>query len=453
MNLASLTSAGFVPVRLDAPDLLGTPSGRREGHHLSALSVGLDLAEDVNWRTNTIGAFCSVAWARAHRVPWRRARRAFAALDHAGVAHIELQRFRPGSATITARSEPTSLLHDRARPGERFAPFTRGALLRLSEEHDLSWVARALLRVLVVTCDHNSGELAEGQWTKTLLCARFGIGWRRLSAALEALARAGLISYTVRRGGTMTLTLLAQAALVAPVAPPQPRRSTRRRITQEATSGTGPSADLATKLLAHHGLRGTTPSPALLRALGDGLATGATEKTILERLAARGALGGAADPMAVLVTRARQVKGEIVAAQEEAERRRAAQQADTRRLEALEAEQAHQRATTAAQDRWLASALERIPSGSELGLAPQLLERPVALAAHIHSAAKAVVAHWPDLDPVELARRWAAHPCAPEALDTSGIGPREIGSQGPPGHLPHARAGPRLIERLRTEHR
>jgi len=442
---------GYVPVRLDAPSLLGAPSGRREAHHLSALSVGAALAEDVDWRTNTLEGFRSVAWAGEHQMAWRRLRRALDHLAGSGVARAELRPFQPGTATLTARDEPTSLLHDRARAEERFVPLARGALRSVTAEHGLSWVGTGLLLLLLLLCDHRSGELPEGRWTKTSLCEHFGVGWRRLSAGLDALASAGLISYEVRRGGTMTLTLLARAALVAPTAPAQVRRRERRAIRREASHGEGPATEVAAKLVAHHGLV-ASPSPALLGALADALSAGVSTKALLERLAARGSLAGAADPMAVLVTRARQVKAEILAAQGDAERQRATQAAERRHRAETRADEERERQRTTGEDRWVASVLDRVPSGAELGLASVLAQRSVPVAAHVHAALAELISHYPDLDPASLAARWAEHPCAPETIDTTGIPARAEDVHGPPGSLPQARAGPSLAERLRSEH-
>jgi len=441
---------GYVPVRLDAPSLLGAPSGRREAHHLSALSVGAALAEDVDWRTNTLEGFRSVAWAGEHQMAWRRLRRALDHLAGSGVARAELRPFQPGTATLTARDEPTSLLHDRARAEERFVPLARGALRSVTAEHGLSWVGTGLLLLLLLLCDHRSGELPEGRWTKTSLCEHFGVGWRRLSAGLDALAAAGLISFTVRRGGTMSLTLLARAALVAPTAPAQVRRRERRAIRREASHGEGPAGEVAAKLVAHHGLA-ASPSPTLLAALADALTAGESAPALLERLAARGSLAGAADPMAVLVTRARAVKDDILAARDDTERRRTAEAAERQRRAEARADEERERERTTGEDRWAASVLHRVPSGAELGLAAVIAARPVPVAAHVHAALAELIAHFPDLDPAALAARWAEHPCAPEAIDTTGIASRHDDTHGPPGSLPQARAGPSLAERLRNQ--
>jgi len=448
--VTSAAPGGYVPVRLDAPSLLGAPNGRREAHHLSALSVGVALAEAVDWRTNTLEGFRSVAWASEHHMAWRRLRRALDHLGDAGVARAELRPFQPGTATLTAREEPTSLLHDRARADEHFVPLARGAVGAVSAEHSLSWVGAGLLLLLLLLCDHRSGELPEGRRTKTSLCERFGVGWRRLSAGLDSLASAGLIAFTVRRGGTMSLTLLARAALVAPTTPAQPRRRDRRSIRREAAHGSGPAGEVAAKLVGHHGLI-ASPSPTLLAALADALTTGVSGPALLERLAARGTLAGAADPMAVLVTRARQVKDELLAARDEVERRRAAEATERQRRAEAQADEERRRERAEGEDRWIASVLDRLPSGAELGLAAVIAARPIPVAAHIHAALAELIAHWPDLDPAGIAARWADRPCSPDALDIAGIALHHEDTHGRPGSLPQARAGPSLAERLRNQ--
>jgi len=441
---------GYVPVRLDAPGLLGAPTGRREAHHLSALSVGAALAEDVDWRSNTLEGFRSVAWAGEHRMAWRRLRRALEHLAGSGVARAELRPFRPGTATLTAREEPTSLLHDRARAEERFVPLARGALRSLSAEHNLSWVATGLLLLLLLLCDHRNGELPEGCWTKTSICENFGVGWRRLSAGLDTLAAAGLIAFDVRRGGTMSLTLLARAALVAPSGPVQPRRQARREIRRQATHGDGPAGEVAAALLAHHGLVASA-SPGLLAALAETLNAGISVPALIERLAARGSLAGAVDPMAVLVTRARAVKDDVVAARDDIERRRAAEIAERRRRDAARDDDERRRETAAGEDRWAASVLDWVPGGAELGLAAVIAARPVPVAAHVHAALAELFTKFPDLDPAGLATRWAERPGAPETVNTTGIPARDENIHGPPGSFPQARDGPSLAERLRDQ--
>jgi hypothetical protein len=445
------TVGGFVAVRLDAPRLLGAPVGRREAHHLSALSVAVALAEDANWRTNTVEPFRSVAWAGEHQMAWGRLRRALDHLASSGVARAELHPFQPGTATLTAREEPTSLLHDRARAEERFVPLARGALRSVAAEHGLSWVGTGLLVLLLLLCDHRSGELPEGCWTKTSLCERFGVGWRRLSSALEELEAAGLIAYRVRRGASMHLELLARSALVAPALASPRKRRERRQLRREAERGSGEAAEVAAALLGHFDLAGE-PSAALVHAIAGALETGASRRDLLERLVARGSLAGATDPVAVLVGRARAVRDELVAAREANERRREAEAAERLRRAELEAAEAEAATRAADEDRWIASVLDHVPSAEDLGLGHLVARAPMLVAAHIRAEVGSLIERWPELDPVALVQRWAARPSPADALDTVGIDARDEASHGPPGNVPRARAGPRLVDRL-SQHR
>ena len=446
--MTSTPTSGFVPVRLDAPSLLGAPAGRREAHHLSALSVVVGLAGDADWRTDTLDPFRSVAWAAEHHMAWRRLRRALNHLANCDVARAELIPFQPGTATLTSRQEPSSLLHDQARADERFVPLARGAIEAITAEHDLTWVATGLLILLLLLCDHRSAELAEDTWTKTSLSARYGIGWRRLSAGLDALAAAGLITYTVRRGGTMSLTLLARAALVAPLDGRRPPRHERRRTTRAAGTGTGPAAEVAARILSHHHLAGP-PSPALCAALADALAAGTSPDTLVEAMAARGSLSGVGNPMAVLASRAHQVGAEIAAATDAAERRRAETAAERQVLDDARADKSRRAEQAAGEEHWLAATLTELPTPEQLGLNPLVARYAPAVAGSIHAACTGVVQRWADLDPAGLVTRWAEDPCDPEHLDTAGIGPRRA-EHGPPGAIPQARDGPTLAERLAT---
>ncbi len=437
---------GFVPIRLDALDLLGPRRGRRTGHHLAALGLSVTLADRADWRTDEVGPFRSVAFAGEQRMPWRRMRRVLDHLGDVGMARATLHPFRPGRVCLTPRTDPGSLLHDRGRPQERFVALSRGALGAIATEHRLSWEATSLLVFFLLHCDYRTAELPDG-WTKSRLCDRVGLGWRRLSSGLEELRHAGLITLEVRRGGPMTLTLLARPALVAVTAAVPPKRPERRLAQSQARHGAGPAADVARRLLAHHQLPGPA-SAALVAALGDALATGTPPPAVLERLAAGGSLTDARDPTAILVARTRQLTGELGAARQAEEdrrrhqagarRARAEQEADERsRLEAVELEH-----------RWLAATLPELPGGAQLGLSPLIAARPLHVAARIHSACAELVASRPDLDPAELVRRWARQPGSPVGLDTKGVGPR-TGADGPPGTLPRARAGPTLADRLR----
>lgn len=439
---------GFVPIRADAFDLLCAPGGRREGHEVSALLIATLLADEMDWRTNTLARFCSVAWLTTHRIPWHRGRHSLDLLDERSIARAALRLFRPGTATLTSRDQPTSVLHDKAaRPAERYVMIPHGALASIAEEHRLPWMAAGLLLLLLLLCDYQTASLP-ANWTKSLLCKRFGLGWRRLTDALEDLAAAGLITYTVRRGGAMTLSLLARPALVVPATPAPPRRPKRRSLRRDATKGSGPSAGVAAQLLAHYHLT-LVPSDALLKAISDALVLGIEAPALLERLVAWGSLATAADPMAVFVSRARAVKRELVAVQEEQSRRRQ-METDAARYQAEEMATAERSKLAAeAESRWIAEALVDFPTGDDLGLSPLVASRPVYVADVLHTGVSALIKHLPDLDPEELIQRWAKQPCPPEDLDTSGIGLRLESAHGPPGTVPQVRAGPSLLDRLR----
>lgn len=439
------TTAGFVPVRLDALDLLGPPADRRDGHRLAALGAAVALAEGADWRTDELAPFRSVAFAAQQRMPWRRFRCALDRLAACGVGRADLQLFHPGRVVLSPRANPTSLLHDRARADERFVALARGSLTAIRDEHQLSWTAASLLVLLLLLCDHRTAELPDG-WTKSRLCDHVGVGWRRLSGGLAELHHAGLVTYQAQRGRSISLTLLARPALVATTAVSMPKRRDRRRIRNDARHGSGAAADVARRLVDHYRL-GVPPSPALTRAIADALATGATAATVLERLAARGVLGGSRDPMAVLVFRTRQLTDELVTACRADDLRRQRQAEQTENETRLQDDLARRRQQAEAEDRWLAATIGQLPSGAQLGLSPLVANRVAPVVAHIHAACADLVAHWSGLDPAGLVARWAQNPCPPAQLDTSGIAVR-TGSVGMPGTLPAARAGPTLAERL-----
>jgi len=339
-------TAGFVPVRLDVPTLLGRPGGRREGHWRAALGLGVALADEVDFYSSRVESLSVVGFARQRRATWRRQRRAFKHLEACGIGGVRTEPFRAGSAWVTPRTEPGSLLHDQSRPSERSVALSRRALGQVAGEHQLSWEAADLLLGLLVLCDHRTGELPES-WTKTQLSETFGIGWRRLSSALEELEAAGLIAYCVRRGASMHLELLARSALVAPGLASPRKRWERRQLRREAGRGAGEAAEVAAALLGHFDLAGE-PSAALVNAIAGALETGPGRRELLERLVARGSLAGATDPVAVLVGRARAVRDELVAAREANERRRETEAAERLRRAELDAAED--------EDRWSASA-------------------------------------------------------------------------------------------------
>lgn len=444
---------GFVPVRLDAPSLLGPAKGRREGHLLSALLVAVEVAGLVDWRCDILDPFAATRFAADLRMTWRRLTRALRLLDERGVGGAVCRPFSPGRFQLTSRLDPRSLLHDRSRPTERFVTLARGALRSIGDHHDLSWVARGLLVFLVLVCDHRTALLPPG-WTKTRLAATVGLGWRRLTAAMAELADAGLITFTARRGSDLTLHLVARAALVVPTVASAPKRRQRRRLAAgQPTAGdclaaAGNPAVVAAKLVAHHHLTGPPPA-ALVRAVGEALATGASASHVLESLSGHGTLDGARDPMAVLCHRARQTATQLADARLIADQRRQANAAERTAMAARRQEEDGEQRCVEDQGRWIAAVTDVLPSGAVLGLPELLAARPTPVAAHIHAACTELVAAHPDLDPADLVRRWAARPVGAAVLDTNGIG-RRGARDGPPGRLPAVREGPTLLERIRA---
>lgn len=440
--------AGFVPIRLDLPRLLGPTTGRREGHLLSALLVGVELAGAVDWRTDSLDAFAVGRFATAEGLTWRRCARALELLSERGLARTETVQFRPGRFTLTPRCEPASMLHDRGRPAERFVTLARGTLRALGDEHGLSWVARALLALFLLVCDHRSDTLPAG-WTKTRLCETFGIGWRRLTQGLADLEAAGLVTHRPRRGGDLSLRLLARAALIVPTMTSVPKRRERRQVARSAATGHGPAAEVAAAVLAHHGLA-SSPSVPLLRALGEALATGASAHQVTESLCARGSLAGARDPMAVLCARARQLAAVLGDARRSADARRqaedAARSASAARRQAEDAE----RDRVEDEGRWIASIAGELPGGTDLGLPQLLASRPVVVAAHIHATCTTLIGRHPDRDPAALVRRWADRPVALSDVDVAGL-PARSPRDGPTGSVPRDRQGQTLVERLRAD--
>jgi len=450
LGVIEAVPGGFVPIRTDLPELLGQPVGRREGHYLAALGIAVRHAEEADWRSDTIAPYRVTAWADAHRHSYRRCRRALTSLSRAGVATVELHPFRPGRAFITPRTESGSLLHSSTRTDETFVPLARGALSALEVEHSLSWAATDLLVSLLLFCDRR-GDLAEGEWTKSRLSARLGVGWQQLTRALEELAHAGLLAYEVRRGAPMTLRLLARPALVVATSTQTPKRHERRKILREARVGAaGQASECAEQILRHYQLA-ARPSPALLSAIGDGLAGGLGASTLVERVVASGRLGDARDPLAVITHRTRRVADELASAREDDQRRREAAAAEKRTLAQRRAEEEESSLRFAEESRWLASVLDVLPSGEDLGLTPLLWSRPAPVEASILSTFRDVVSLWPDLSPEDLAGRWATSLCAGSELDVEGLPRQSTQPTEIPGTLPRLRAGPTLAERLAAE--
>ncbi len=441
----SMTSSGYVPLRIDLPELLGKPIGRKDGHYLGALGVGIRLAEVVDWRTNRVDEFSSVAFAKVQHMNWRRFRKALLYLTNSGLAKVNLRPFQFGTAEITSRENPRSLLHDQSRVKEQFVALSRGSLESTISEHHLSWVASSLLVVLLLLVDYRNAQLEVG-WTKTRLSEHFGIGWRRLSSGLNELDQAGLIKYQVRRGKNMGLTLLARDALVAITAPPAPKRNERRQILREATKGTGPSQETCQRILNHHKLSGA-PSRALTRAVGEALAMGLSSSDVIERMAAMGSLTKANDPMAVLVSRARRLVTEISESRQISEKKRLLKKESAKALLDQEELESFKLSIYQDESRWLASLIEEIPNTSKLNILPLIASKPRLLAAHIHSRCSELIAQFPGLDPEELVNRWLSNPSEIQSIDLFGIN-QLITTGLEPGTVPRSRAGPTLFEKL-----
>ncbi|NNN21464.1 MAG: hypothetical protein HKL80_05615 [Acidimicrobiales bacterium] len=441
-----MTASGYIPLRIDLPDLLGKPMGRKDGHYLSALGVGVRLAEVVDWRTNRLDEFSSVAFAKDQHMNWRRFRKALGYLTNSGLAKVNLKPFNFGTAELASRENPKSLLHDQSRVKEQFVALSRGSLQGIASEHCLSWVASSLLVALLLLVDHRSAQL-DDDWTKTRLSDHFGIGWRRLSSGLNELDQAGLIQFQVRRGKNMSLTLLARDALVAITAPPIPKRHERRQILRDSTKGTGVSEETCQKILSHYGVSGT-PSRALVRAIGEALAMGISPHEIIERMVARGSLTKANDPMAVLVSRARQIVVEITDSRQQIEKRQLQEKESAKAL--LDQKELEELKLAIYQDesRWLASVIEVIPDVSKLNISPLVSSNPRLLAAHIHSRCSELITQFPELDPTELIQKWINKPSELESVDVSGVN-HSVTGDVQPGAIPRSRAGPTLVEKLR----
>ena len=441
-------AAGFVPIRLDLPHLLGPTTGRREGHLLSALLVGVELAGAVDWRTDTLESFAVARFAAAEGLTWRRCVRALERISERGLGATETTLFRPGRFALTPRTDPASMLHDRSRSTERFVTLARGTLRALGDEHGLSWVARALLALFLLVCDHRSDTLPAG-WTKTRMCETFGIGWHRLTQGLADLEAAGLVTHQARRGGDLSLRLLARAALVVPTMASTPKRRERRRLARSAVEGHGPAADVATAVLAHHQVD-LPPSLPLLRALGEALATGTNARHVTESMCARGTLAGARDPMAVLCARARQLASALGEAMRASDARKQAENLARSAAFARQTAEDAERRRAEYEGRWIASVVGELPNGADLGLPQLLASRPVAVAAHIHAACTALIDLHPDRDPAALVRRWSTQPAAPPDVNVAGL-PARSPRDGPPGRVPSSLGGTTLVERVRFE--
>ncbi len=440
-----METSGFVPIRLDAISRLGSPGIRREGYLLSAFFVGVLLANEVNWWDNKLTPFKAVNWAFGHALPYRRARRALDKLSENNLTTFSIQPFRPGSLEITTRENEESLLHHQARKHERFVPISRVGLSQILREHSLSWSAASMLLLLLFLCDHNSAMLPDG-WTKTRISHQFGIGWRTLSAGLDALEKAGLISFNASRGKEMTLELLARSALVEPCAPTPLQRTPRRALLNQKIGQGGPATDLARKIISHYKLE-VAPSPTLIRALGEVLATGANELQVLNQVTSLGSLSGARDPVAVLVTRVRSIAESFHLAQVSNDQKASQSEASAKERRLVEEQEKLDHEQYQNESRWLAQTIGKLPTPEDLGLNSELTARPVFVASRIHSIVSQLVAKHPELDPKDLIIQLEKNKFQIDLVDLENLSPRQFGGS-PPGTLPTERAGPTLLSRV-----
>jgi hypothetical protein len=246
----------------------------------------------------------------------------------------------------------------------------------------------------------------------------------------------------------MTLRLLARPALVVATSGQTPKRRERRKILREARVGaTGQASECAEQILRHYQLT-AKPTGALLSAIGDGLTGGLRASALVERVVACGRLGDARDPLAVITHRTRRVADELASAREDDQRRREAAAAEKRTLAQRRAEEEEASLRFAEESRWLASVLDVLPSGEDLGLAPLLWSRPVRVEASILSTFREVASLWPSLSPGALATRWARSLCARSELDIEGTPANPSSSLSPATPLPRTATSPVPLDRF-----
>lgn len=451
-------------------DALGTPAGRRTGHRASATYLALRLAGEASpgrcpkgpgdwqaWTQGRVWPFAVTAWAKDHALSYRRARKGLQTCSTAGLLSFELRasgRPEPGHVEV-ARDR---IVHDRGQPEERFVQVSLPVLDAIAAEHGLDWLATALLIELLIRADQFTW-----QWSGTLTAfgPSIGVGARSLRRALRRLESAGLVDeLAITTGVGTSLRLAAGPGLVvgtfprhsaperppAPQAPPggaptppaPPKRHERRQAERDERHN-GPGAQLAGRLLAHHHLN-MRPSAALVVALEEALASGATSGHVLEMLAARGGLAGAKDPMAVLVVRARQVGDELGAqAAADAERRATLDQAQAAENAEWDARQAECTAGTE-ESRWLAQQLcDKHLEGLRDVIGSSLDHvSPLALDLATRARLRAEVGLEPELGAVEAIANAVSRVLA------GGTAPGRPG-----GALPRCRDGPTLAERFR----
>lgn len=420
---------------------------------------------DIGWPRLSDEAWRITAWAADHGMTWRRARAAADQLDSDGVVAVRTQLFRPGSIEMVERErvvagagDPPPWLRVRAR-----------AWGDLVSEHGLCWREQAILAGLLALVDDRDWRVRSA--TLSSLGEVLSLGYRSLRAGLGVLEAADLVRFEARRGKDCLLEVVCGPALLFHSdegddreRPEQrPQRKERRRMMRDAERGSdsavgnGPAGDLAGRVLRRYAV--TAPaSVGLLRELG-GLLAKAEGKSIEERLAGMGSMGGAIDPMAVLVDRARrlgaQLDAEAVAKREHREVVAAqVDEGEARRIrESEEYEQGREQ--WLGEDRWLSQVLDDdlleqvaaqarrvvpVRAGVRHGVPAQA--RGALLVQNIRFAARRAVAQAdPGVDP-EVAVRAGILASLGQVGEGGGVDPPPLPtvSDGPPG----------LSERLRS---
>lgn len=422
---------------------LGPVGGRRSGGRAAALVFEMSCLLDIAWPRLSDDAWRITTWAAERGMTYRRARAAADQLDSDGVVSVRTELFRPGTLTVldrervvAGRGDPPPWLQVRAQ-----------AWGELVGEHGLRWREQAILAGLLALVDDRDWQVRSA--TLGSLGEVLGLGYRSLRAGLEVLAEAELVRFEARRGQDCVLTVLCGPALLFQRVErhePRPQRKERRQLSRDAPRGDGPAGDLAGRLMRRYTMA-VPASVGLLRELAT-LLTKVDAKTVEDRLVAMGGLGGANDPMAVLVDRARRLGGQLDSEVITKRERRAAAAAEVDEAE-LRRDQEREtferdRQQWVGEDRWLSQVLDDELLGQVVGRARQL--GPVragggVLAQSIRFAARRAVAQaGPTVDPAAAVRAGIVV-CLGQVGEGGGVDPP----------LPTARDGPPgMRERLRS---
>lgn len=458
------------PSRLEAA--LSPPEGRRSWRHLRSVRVAEVLAAEAMPTTRGPGAWqhCRIepygivaASKRPGMPPYYTLRRVLGALERAGVTRWRRYQFPPGAHPPGRIDiDRYAVVHDPSVVGESYLQLRDSSVAQVAGEHHLANHEVGLLTRLCRMAEPSTWRWAG---TQCALAAELHASEQGLHTALMRFLRAGLVdewsatpgvgtSFRVPVAPSLVVTpqrrspcspqragagIPAQPATPAPAAAP-PKRHERRETPREAARELHHGArELAQRLVTHHGLAGR-PSPSLVGALAAVLDAGVGRTRLLEAIAGRGSLTGASDPMAVLVTRARQVGTDLAAEAVEAQARR----------EATEAARAAERA--AAQAEQVAMLVE---AEASRGLAAQLEDGVLAELRAAVGAGRSVSLGPAALDAAikDWARRAQAGRLDLGLGDAIGaaLAGGALGDEAAAAAviLPRCRDGPSLAERLR----